>query len=72
MRRNPKGDWTLDDLKALAEAFGFTVRQRGGSHATLSHPKRVEILTVPARKPIKPVYVRKLVDAIDEVTGGAE
>jgi predicted RNA binding protein YcfA (HicA-like mRNA interferase family) len=72
MRRNPKGDWQIDDIVTVAEAFGFTVRRGGGGHATLSHPNLADILTVPARKPIKPVYVRRLVEAIDRLVGGDE
>jgi antitoxin HicB len=44
----------------------------GSSHATLKHEKLTEIITVPAHKPIKPIYVRKLVDAIDEILGRKE
>ncbi len=42
------------------------VDQRGGSHVTLQHNSGA-MLTVPARRPIKPVYIRKLVDMIDQL-----
>ena len=38
----------------------------GGSHVTLRHNSGA-MLTVPARCPIKPVYIRKLVDMIDQL-----
>ncbi len=39
----------------------------GGSHYKVSPPSRRAILTVPFRKPIKPVYIRKLVRFIEAV-----
>jgi len=35
------------------------------AHAHAKHPRAREILTIPARRPIKPVYIRKLVRYID-------
>jgi hypothetical protein len=37
----------------------------GVSHYKVSHPAAREILTIPHRRPIKPVYIRKLVKLID-------
>jgi hypothetical protein len=37
----------------------------GGSHYKISHPNQREILTIPSRRPIKPVYIRELVKFID-------
>ncbi len=66
MRRNPGGDWTVADVKLLCERHGFLFRQgKGTSHAHVKHPRAVEILTIPARRPIKPVYIRQLVRTID-------
>ena len=39
----------------------------GGSHYKVAHPKMVEKLTIPYKRRIKPVYVRKLVAFIDAV-----
>ena len=47
------------DLRRLLVWLGFDERTSGGSHYTYSHPDLPEILTVPRRKPLKPVYVRK-------------
>jgi hypothetical protein len=41
----------------------------GGSHYKIAHPSQREILTVPSRRPIKPVYVRKFVRFVDAVGG---
>jgi len=61
MRQNPKADWHIEDFKAVARARGIAWRQPGSSHVTFRRPDGAK-LTVPARKPIKPVYVRLFVD----------
>jgi hypothetical protein len=67
MRNNPRGDWVLDDFKTIGARCGLTVRHSDGSHATFSHAAIPEILTIPARRPIKPVYARKFIEMIDKV-----
>jgi predicted RNA binding protein YcfA (HicA-like mRNA interferase family) len=63
-------DWQLSDLEVVADRFGITVRRGKGSHVSFSHPKWIEILTVPAHRPIKPVYVKKFVSLIDVLKEG--
>jgi hypothetical protein len=65
MRNNPMG-WRIEDLKNVAARFKIEYRQPGTSHVTFRHPLGAK-LTVPARKPIKPVYVKKFIEMIDEV-----
>lgn len=67
MRANPRGDWHIDDFETVARALGMTVRKRGGSHVVFSHSSSRTRLTVPARRPIKPVYVKAFVEFIDEI-----
>ena len=38
-----------------------------GSHAKVSDPSQAEILTIPFARPIKPVYIRRLVRLVDAV-----
>lgn len=64
MRATPK-DWRITDLETVAAAFGVNVRKSGGSHVVFWRPGVVEALSVPARRPIKPVYVRRFVSLID-------
>lgn len=61
MRQNPKADWHIDDMKSVARAKGIEWRQPGTSHVTFRRADGAK-LTVPARKPIKPVYVKMFVD----------
>jgi len=41
----------------------------GGSHFKVSHLSQDEILTIPARRPIKPVCIRKLVAFLARAEG---
>lgn len=68
MRENPR-DWRIDSLESVAAAFGVNVRKSGGSHVVFEHPDVAEALSVPARRPIKPIYVQRFVRFIDSVRG---
>ncbi|QQS14688.1 MAG: hypothetical protein IPK81_11340 [Rhodospirillales bacterium] len=70
MRANPRGDWRIEDLKAVADRAGVAHRQPGTSHVTFRHSDGRR-LTVPARKPIKPVYVRLFVALMEDDDGDA-
>ena len=69
MRRNPQSDWKIADIEALCNEFEINCApHRGGSsHYKVSHPTMNEILTIPFKRPIKPVYIRNLVKFIDSV-----
>jgi predicted RNA binding protein YcfA (HicA-like mRNA interferase family) len=69
MRRNPVGDWRIRDVESLCREYGLSFRFGKGSHVQLRHPAAREILTIPARRPIKPVYIRRLVRYIDMFGG---
>ena len=68
MRNNPR-DWRIDDLVTVAKQFDIECRNHGGSHHVFSHPGVGTDLSVPARRPIKPIYIRQfllLVEAVKE------
>ncbi len=67
MRANPKADWHIGDFEAVARALGMSVRKGGGSHVVFSHPCSRTRVTIPARRPIKPVYVREFIAFVDEI-----
>jgi len=66
MRRNPL-DWRIEQFQTVARQYGVSVRCEGGSHHVFSHPAVPDILSVPAHRPIKPVYVRQFVALVDKV-----
>lgn len=71
MRSNPAADWSIADVEAVCREHGLRCSppSGGGSHYKVSHPSRRDILTIPSRRPVKPVYVRKLVRFIETATG---
>ncbi|MDY7523565.1 type II toxin-antitoxin system HicA family toxin [Sphingomonas sp. 10B4] len=69
MRANPR-DWRIEDVAALCDGFGIACAPpRKGSHYKVKHVERPEILTIPAHRPIKPIYIRELVRFVDAVQG---
>ncbi|MDR7035497.1 putative RNA binding protein YcfA (HicA-like mRNA interferase family) [Methylobacterium sp. BE186] len=67
MRANPKGGWTIADVEAACAEFGILCKPARGSHYRIGHPSQTTKLTIPAKRPIKPVYIRDLVRFIDQV-----
>lgn len=70
MRRNPR-DWRIEDLKTVANSKGIEHDQHGTSHVVFRHSLAGR-LSVPAHRPIKPVYVRMFVDFAGQVGGKYE
>jgi len=66
MRRNPL-DWRIEQLQTVARQHGLSVRCDGGSHHVFAHPGIPDIVSVPAHRPIKPLYVRQVVALVDKV-----
>jgi len=64
MRANPR-DWRIDQLEKIAANYGIKVRKSGGSHVVFDHSSWVELLCIPAHRPIKPIYVKKLVALLE-------
>jgi predicted RNA binding protein YcfA (HicA-like mRNA interferase family) len=63
MRRNPR-DWQLAQLQTVARQHGVDWRHDGGSHCVfVRHDGKT--LPVPAHPPIKPIYVKKLLELVD-------
>lgn len=69
MRANPAGDWQIDDVRPVCGEFGIDLLapRSGSSHYKMTHRSQRDILTIPARRPIKAVYIRRLVQFVDAV-----
>jgi hypothetical protein len=64
MANNPAGGFSIGELKTVAARHGVSCRQGATSHVVfLKDDGRT--LVVPARRPIKPVYVRKFVTFLE-------
>lgn len=74
MRRNPAGDWTISDVQTVCNGLGWQCLppSGGGSHWKIVVPGSETILTVPAKRPIKPVYVHKLMEYVKDGGDGDE
>jgi len=64
MQNNPRG-WRIDSLKTVARAYGIDWRQRGTSHVVFIRADG-RTLPVPARRPIKPIYIQKFVKLVQD------
>jgi hypothetical protein len=66
MRRNHTG-WRINELQAVADGCGVEWRRpgHGGSHVIFSASGVREIVSVPSKRPIKPVYVRQFLALVD-------
>ena len=68
MRNNPKADWTIDDVRVVCEGHNVTLQNpSSGSHYKVMHETQSDILTIPANRPIKTIYIKRLVIFIDAV-----
>ena len=63
MRTNPR-DWTLAQIQTVARQHGIDWRHEGSSHCVFVRSDG-KALPVPARRPIKPIYVKKFVEPIE-------
>ena len=66
MRKHQAG-WRIEDLQIVAAQHFVEWRRprRGGSHVIFSAPGVREIVSVPAKRPIKPIYSKQFVALID-------
>jgi hypothetical protein len=68
MRLNPQGDWRIEDIAAICKASGVACSPpTRGDHYKISHGSQQAILTIPAHRPIKPVYIRAFLNYLDDV-----
>jgi predicted RNA binding protein YcfA (HicA-like mRNA interferase family) len=68
LRQNPN-DVSFEDLKLVLEAEGFEHDHTTGSHYIFRVVVANEVITlvIPFARPVKPVYVRKALAAIDAI-----
>lgn len=66
MRKNPL-DWRIEQLLTVARQYGMEVRNHGGSHHVFSHPALVDTLSVPAHKPVKPIYIKRFLALVQQL-----
>ena len=69
MRESSRAGWTIADVTAVCREARVVCEaaRGGGSHYKVSHFSQMLILTIPYKRPIKPIYIRKLVAFVDAV-----
>jgi len=70
MTNNPR-DWTIDQVHTVAKASGLTVHCPGGSHHIVRNASGAKI-SIPAHRPIKEIYIKKLIRLIKTGKGDNE
>lgn len=61
MKANARGDWVIRDVETLCRQAGLSCSPpKSGSHYKVYSRHLAGTLTIPARRPIKPVYIKKL------------
>lgn len=65
---NPK-DVRFEDLDKMLKQHGFQCRQpgTGSSHYNYSHSALPDVLTIPYARPIKAIYVKQVIAAIQRL-----
>jgi predicted RNA binding protein YcfA (HicA-like mRNA interferase family) len=66
MRRNPRG-WRMESLETVARRHGVDVRKTGGSHFVFLHPDSELAVTVPFKRPIKPIYITQFLALLEDI-----
>lgn len=66
MRLNPKGDWDINAIRKLCDEYEIELQPpTRGSHYVAISAYLIGHQTIPYKRPIKPIYIRKLVAMID-------
>ncbi|MFZ5641427.1 MAG: type II toxin-antitoxin system HicA family toxin [Bacillota bacterium] len=67
-------DVKFSDLDNILKQYGFECRQpnKGSSHYIYYHQELSEILTIPYARPIKAIYVKQAIKAIEKLKEGSE
>ena len=66
MRNNPR-DWKIQTLEAVAKRLQIKIRKSRGSHVVFMHDDSDIVVTVPANRPIKPIYIQQFLALVDDI-----
>lgn len=70
MKRDPCGAWKISDVAVVCGSFGLDCkppREGSQSHYIVSHPEIEGLLPIPARRPIKPIYIMLFIDMVESL-----
>ena len=66
MRNNPR-DWRIESLESIAKKLHIQIRKSGGSHVVFMHEDSSLVVTIPAKRPIKAVYINQFLALINDI-----
>ncbi len=55
----------FEDLRKILEGLGYSATNRGGSHYVFTKDNCIS-LTIPYKKPVKVIYVKQVIQIIEE------
>lgn len=64
IKNNPK-NVKFEDLKKILEKLGYVSINRGGSHYVFTKKDSIS-LTIPYKRPVKVIYVKQVINIIEE------
>ena len=64
--RGNRNDWRIEDLQAIANSLGIEHKSTGGSHVVFRCAQCCHV-TVPAKRPIKPIYIKQFIALVDRI-----
>ena len=70
MRNNPK-NWRIEEIQSIADGLGIIWYHDGSSHVIFQSPTGAH-QSIPANRPIKPIYIRKFLELVDVVMEGKD
>ena len=71
MKRSPQSNWPIAEIVDTCRTYGVRcVVPAGGSHYVVSHHLIDGLLTIPSKRPLKPLHVMLLVDLLEAVIEG--
>jgi len=70
MANNPL-NWQMEQVETVASAFDLAIHRPGGSHHIVRNAAGKKI-SIPAHRPIKPIYIKALVRLIMSGKGDDE
>jgi len=71
MRDNPT-NWQIAALETLAQQFDIQVRKSGGSHVVFMHEDSALVVSIPAKRPIKPIYITQFIALVNDIGENSE
>ena len=68
MRNNPR-DWRIADVETVCDSVDGVdfITPASGSHYKVAHDESGQMVTIPAKRPIKPIYIKRFVSMLDSI-----